>query len=78
MMHTDLLKELSLLLEENWLTYKESDRERERTNEKAIFKNCVPFTDCKSEIHNAQVDNAKNLDVVKRMYNLAKYNDKNI
>ena len=25
-------------------------------NELAIFKNCVPFTDCKSDIKNTQVD----------------------
>ena len=24
-----------------------------------IFKNCAPFTDCVSEINNAQIDNAK-------------------
>ena len=60
------------------LTDVERVKERERNNEKVIFKNCAPFTDCISEMHNTQVDNAKDLDVVKHMYNLAKYNDKNI
>ena len=35
-----------------------------------IFKNCATFTDCISEINNAQIDNAKNIDVVLPMYNL--------
>ena len=25
----------------------------------ALFRNCAPFTDCMSEISNAQIDNAK-------------------
>ena len=29
------------------------------TNKKKIFKNCVPFTDCMSEINNIQVDDVK-------------------
>ena len=33
-------------------------------NKVVIFKNCAPFTDCISEINNAQVENAKDLDVV--------------
>ena len=32
-------------------------------NKKVIFKNCAPFTDCKSKINNAQVDNAKDIDI---------------
>ena len=31
-------------------------------NEKVIFKDFPPFTDCISEINNAQVDNAKDID----------------
>ena len=40
------------------------------SNKKVIFKIFAPFTDCISEIHNAQVDNAKDIDVVMAMYNL--------
>ena len=40
------------------------------TNKKVIIKNCVPFTDCISEINNAQIDNAKDIDVVMLVYNL--------
>ena len=28
-------------------------------NKKVIFKNCPPFTKCKSEINNTQVDGAR-------------------
>ena len=45
------------------------------TNKKVIFKNCVPFTNCISEINNRQVDNAKNIDIVMPMYNLIEYSD---
>ena len=38
-------------------------------------KNCVPFTDCISEINSIQVDNAKNLNVGMPMYNLIEYSD---
>ena len=38
------------------------------TNEKAIFKNCAPFTDCANEINNMKVDNAKDIHIVMTMY----------
>ena len=45
------------------------------TNQKVIFKNCAPFTDCISKINNTQVDNAKDIDIVVPMYNLIEYSD---
>ena len=44
-------------------------------NRKISFKNCVPFTDCISEINNTQVGNSKDVDVVMSMYNLIEYGD---
>ena len=44
-------------------------------NKTVIFKNCAPFTDCISKINNAQVDNAKDIDIVMLMYNLIEYSD---
>ena len=44
-------------------------------NEKVIFKNCAPFTDCKSETNNVQVDNAKDVDVPIPIYSLTDYSD---
>ena len=40
------------------------------TNEKVIFKNCAPFTNCISKINNTQIDNAQYIDIVMPMYNL--------
>ena len=36
-----------------------ADANATNTNKKVIFKNCAPFTNCISEINNAQVDNVK-------------------
>ena len=47
----------------------------DRKNKQEIFKNCAPFTDCIIYINNKQVDNAKEVIVVKVMYNLIEYND---
>ena len=44
-------------------------------NNKVIFKNCVPFTNCISEINNTQIDIAKDIDIVMPMYNLIEYSD---
>ena len=43
------------------------------TNEKVIFKNCAPFTNCISKINNTQIDNAEYIDIVMPTYNLIEY-----
>ena len=40
------------------------------TNKKVIFKNCVPFTNCITEINNIQVHDAQDIDIVMPMYSL--------
>ena len=40
-----------------------------------MVKNCAQFTDCISQINNTKVDNAKDLDVVMRIYNLVEYSN---
>ena len=35
-----------------------------------MFKNCALFANCINEINNAQIDNAKDIDVSMSMYNL--------
>ena len=45
------------------------------TNEKLLFKNCAPFTNCISKINNTQVDDVQDIDVVMSMYNLIEYSD---
>ena len=32
-------------------------------NKDVIFKNCVPFINCKGEINNTEIDNAKDIDI---------------
>ena len=45
----------------------------EKTNKR--YLKTVPFTDCISKINNAQVNNAKDLDVLMLMNNLVMYRD---
>ena len=52
-----------------------ADADANNTNKKVIFENCVPFTNCINEINNAQVDNAKDTDIVMPIYNLIEYSD---
>ena len=40
-----------------------------------IFKNCLPFTICITEIYNTEINNIKYIDVIMPMYNLIEYND---
>ena len=49
------------------------DADANNTNQKVIFTNCAPFTDCISKINNTEVDNAKDIDIVMAMYNLIEY-----
>ena len=44
-------------------------------NENKLFKNCAPFTDCISEINNAQVDHTHDIHLVMPMCNLIEYSD---
>ena len=39
------------------------------------FKNYAPFTKCISRIHNTDIDNAQDIDIVMPMYNLIEYSD---
>ena len=52
-----------------------ADSDANNVDKKVIFKNCAPFTDCKSEINNVDIDNAKDIDIVMPMYNLIEYSD---
>ena len=39
------------------------------------FKNCAPFTSCKSDINNVEIDYCQDIDIVMPMYNLIQYSD---
>ena len=49
------------------------DADASNTNKKVIFKNCAPFTNCITKINNANVGDAKDIDIVMPMYNLIEY-----
>ena len=50
-------------------------RRADERDKGVAFKNCAAFTNCISKINNAQVDNAKDIDIVMPMYNLIEYSD---
>ena len=49
--------------------------EADEQDKSVAFKYCAPFINCISEINNAQIDNAKDVDIVMPMYNLIEYSD---
>ena len=50
-------------------------RQTDQRNKSVTYKNCAPFTNCTSEINNAQIGNAKDIDIVMPVYNLIEYSD---
>ena len=52
-----------------------TERQAHERNKDIIFKNCAPFTNCKSEIKNTEIGHAKDIDIVISMYNLIEYSD---
>ena len=44
-------------------------------NKGVAFKNCAPFTSCKSNISNVEIDYCQDIDIVIPMYNLIEYSD---
>ena len=50
-------------------------RQADETDKGVISKNCTPFINCKSEINNTELDNAKDIDIAMPMYNLIEYSD---
>ena len=48
------------------------DGDVKNTNKKVIFKDCAPFTSCKTDI---QVDNTEDIDIVMPTYNLIEYSN---
>ena len=44
-------------------------------NKGVIFKNCAPFTKCISRINGTEIDIAKDIGIIIRIYNLIEYGD---
>ena len=47
-------------------------------NNKLIFINCAPFTDCISKIDNKKIDHVKDTDVLMPIYNFLEYCDNHL
>ena len=54
-----------------------TETDANNVNKNVILDNCAPFINCTSEINNAQVDDAKDIDIIMPMYNLIEYSDNN-
>ena len=63
-MHIYLLKQLTIA------NTAAADADASNINKKVIFKNCVPFTSCRSRINNTQIDHAQYIVAVMPMYNV--------
>ena len=50
-------------------------RQLDERNKGVVFKNCAPFTKCRSRINNTDIGNAQDIDIVMPMYNLIEYSD---
>ena len=48
-------------------------RQADERDKDVAFKNCAPFTNCINKINNTQVENAKDIDIVRPIYNLIEY-----
>ena len=59
----------SYILVRGTITVAEVEAEGGNNYIQVVFKNCAPFTKCKSKINNTQIDNAKCI------YNLIEYSD---
>ena len=50
-------------------------RQADDRDKGVAFKNCAPFTSCKSDINNIKIDYCLDTDIVMSMYNLIEYSD---
>ena len=50
-------------------------RQADEKDKGVAFKNCAPFTTCKSDINNVEKDYYKDIDIIMPMYNLIEYSE---
>ena len=50
-------------------------RQADERDKGVAFKNCAPFTSCKSDINNVEIDYCQDIDLVMPTYNLIEYSD---
>ena len=53
----------------------EAARQADERDKSIAFKNCAPFTSCKSDINNVEIDYCEDIDIAMPMYNLTEYSD---
>ena len=53
----------------------DNEKRLDKIKKGVTSKNCATSNDCISKINNTQIDNAKKLDFVMRIYNLSEYSD---
>ena len=52
-----------------------ADRQADERDKSVAFKNCAPFTSCKSDINSVKIDYCQDVDTIMPMYNLIEYSD---
>ena len=50
-------------------------RQADERDKGVAFKNCAPFTSCKSDINNVEIEYCQDIDIIMAMYNLIEYSD---
>ena len=50
-------------------------RQADERDKGVAFNNCAPFTPCKTDINNVEIDYSQDIDIVMPMYNLIEYSD---
>ena len=50
-------------------------RQTDERDKGVAFKNCAPFTSCKSDISNVEIHCGQDIDIIIPMYNLIEYSD---
>ena len=56
-----------------WARCNAAARKADERNKGVIFENCAPFINCKIEINNIEIDNAKDIGIVMSIYDLINY-----
>ena len=70
-MHTYLLKEQTV----TWARADAAARQTDERHKGVKYQSCAPFINCKTEVNNTEIDNAKDIYIVIPMYNLIEYSD---
>ena len=50
-------------------------KQADERGKSVAFKNCAPFTVCKTNINNVEIDYCQDIDIIMPMYNLIEYSD---